>query len=609
LLLFTIGVEFSIRRLREMKNLVLIGGGLQVGLTIAATALVSTLLGRDLNQAIYFGFLLALSSTAIVLKTYVDRREIDAPHGRAGVGILLFQDVSIVFMILLVPLLAGGGTGSTKEIVLSLGGSFLALALIVVLAWFLIPKILEQVVKLNSPEVLLMTAALISFGTAWITQQFGLSLAIGAFIAGVVLSESEYSHQVTADILPFRDVFNSIFFVSIGLLLSLPSLIENLTTVLFWVVLLIVGKALITLLVIRLLGFPLRVAAMTGLGLAQIGEFSFVLAKAGRGTDLLPATDYQVFLAASIISMFATPFLIGIAPRFGYFVQSLIGPRESTEAEDTAESIHVTSSGGLNNHVIIVGYGINGQHLARVLKNALVPYTILEINSEKVRRARAKGEKINFGDATRRQLLKNAGVENSNALVLAISDPVATRRAVSQARLLNKDLYILVRTQHISEITELVKLGASEVIPVEFETSIEIFSRVLQRYGVARPVIESQTDVIRRQSYEVLRARAMPEDTRISNLNTALHTATTGNCQINKGAAAIQKTFAGLNLRSRSGATVIAVIRDGQTEVNPGADFEIREQDILVLLGDSEHIDRAIKILKGDKERSENAAD
>jgi CPA2 family monovalent cation:H+ antiporter-2 len=244
LLLFTIGLEFSIRRLREIKNLVLIGGGLQVVVTIAATAVIAVLLGRPLNQAVFFGFLVALSSTAIVLKSYAERNEIDAPHGRAGVGILLFQDISIVLMMLFVPILGGKDAASVGGIAKTLGVSLGALIVIVAAAWFLVPVLLKYVVRLRSPEVLLLTAVLISLGTAWITSQFGLSLALGAFIAGIVLSESEYSHQVAADILPFRDVFNSLFFVSIGLLLSVGALIENLAGVMFWVVSLVIGKSL-----------------------------------------------------------------------------------------------------------------------------------------------------------------------------------------------------------------------------------------------------------------------------------------------------------------------------------------------------------------------------
>ncbi len=598
LLLFTIGLEFSIARLREMRRLIIIGGSLQVGLTIAGTAFIALVLGRSLNQSIFFGFLVALSSTAIVLKSYAERNEINAPHGQAGVGILLFQDITVVLMMLIVPVLGGRAVSEGGNPIYALALSLAALVAIIAVAWVSIPRILEQVVKLRNPELLLLTAALISLGTAWVTLQFGLSLALGAFIAGVVLSESEYSHQITADILPFRDVFNSVFFVSMGLLLSIAALVDNIGSVLFWVVILIIGKAFIIWLAVRLLGFPQRVAIMTGLGLAQIGEFSFVLAKAGRGTDLLPASDYQVFLAASIISMIATPLLISAAPKIGYYLQSLTsGQGAVEEIVETGDAIHVTSSGGLTNHVIIVGYGLNGRNLAKVLRRVLVPYTILELNAEVVRREKAKGEKINYGDATRRQLLLRAGIESANALVLAISDSQAARRAVSQARDLNEDLYIIVRTQYTSEITELVALGANEVIPVEFETSIEIFARVLQRYGVVRQVIDQQIDAIRGQSYEMLRSSSIPQDTRLANLNTALRTAATENIPIEEVSPSIGKTLAEIDLRKKTGASVVAVIVDGKTRVNPGADFVLSPGVVLVLMGDSENIESAVKHL------------
>ena len=600
LLLFTIGLEFSIRRLREIKNLVLIGGGLQVAATIAATVAIALLFGRELNQAVFFGFLVALSSTAIVLKSYAERNEIDAPHGRAGVGILLFQDISIVLMMLLVPILGGKDAASAAAIAKTLGVSLVALIIIVAGAWFLVPLLLKHVVRLRSPEVLLLTAVFISLGTAWVTSQFGLSLALGAFIAGIVLSESEYSHQVTADILPFRDVFNSIFFVSIGLLLSIASLIENFVSVMFWVVMLIIGKTLIVWAVVRLMGFPQRIAAATALGLAQIGEFSFVLAKAGRTVDLLPDTDYQIFLASSIISMIATPFLIAAAPNFGLFVQKFLKDRKSEDEDAVAEEeIHLTSSGGLQNHVIIVGYGLNGRNLSRVLRAVGVPYTILDLNGETVRRAREKGEKINFGDATRREVLHHAHINEANALVLAMSDPQAARRTVKQAREMNADLYIVVRTRYTAEITELLELGANEVIPEEFETSIEIFARVLQRYGVARHIIESQIEEIRRKGYNMLRSPSLPE-VKMEKLNAALHAATTETIKLGETSPVLGKTLAELDLRNRTGVMLVAAVRDGETKINPGAKYKFHAGDVLVLLGVSDKIENAIKILQPD---------
>jgi monovalent cation:H+ antiporter-2, CPA2 family len=599
LLLFTIGLEFSLHRLREMKRLVLVGGGLQVGLTIAAVTIVAILFGREFNQALFFGFLVALSSTAIVLKSYAERKETDAPHGRAGVGILLFQDISIVLMMLLVPVLGGKDAASFGAIAAKLGGSLLGLIVIIAAAWFLVPVMLERIVRLKSPEVLLLLVVLLCLGISFVTAQFGLSLALGAFIAGMVLAESDFSHQVTADILPFRDVFNSIFFVSIGMLLSFGALFENLFTVFLWVVFLVVGKALIIWAVIQLLGFPQRVAAMTALGLAQIGEFSFVLAKAGRSVDLLPDADYQSFLGASIISMIMTPFMIAVAPRFGYFVQRLVPDKKSVEDSETSaeEDLHITSTGGLNNHVIIVGYGLNGRNLARVLRAVNVSYTVLDLDSEVVREAKEKGEKINFGDATRREVLHHAAIENANALVLAMSDPQAVRRTVKQARELNDKIYIVVRTRYTSEITELLGFGADEVIPEEFETSIEIFSRVLLRYGVDRHTIENQIERVRRQGYEMLRSPSI-QRVEMSNLNAALQAATTETVKLNSTSPAIGKNLGELNLRNATGATLIAVVRGDDTKIGPGANYKLQENDILILFGKPEKIEQAVKILQ-----------
>jgi CPA2 family monovalent cation:H+ antiporter-2 len=598
LLLFTIGLEFSIARIREMKRLVVIGGGLQVGITILAVAAAAYFFGRGISQAVFFGFLVALSSTAIVLKTYVERNEVDAPHGRAAVGILLFQDISIVFMLLMVPLLGGEDIVSAAAIVLDLGGSLLALALIVLGAWFFVPRFLKQVVRLRSPEVLLLTVVLMCLGISAVTSHYGLSLALGAFIAGMVLADSDYSHQVLADVLPFRDVFNSLFFVSIGMLLSLAALWANLGAVVVLVFALILGKALIVWGTVRILGFPQRVSILAALGLAQIGEFSFVLAKAGRGANLLPDADYQSFLAASIISMIATPFLINAAPRISYFFQRIFSDGASRDIENTEEEdIHLTSSGGLNQHVIIVGYGLNGRNLARVLRAVGVPYVILELNAEVVRRAKLRGEKINFGDATRREVLLHAGIDKAWALVLAMSDPHAARRTVNQARHMSEDLHIIVRTRYVSEITELSEHGANEVIPEEFETSIEIFARVLRRYGFARNVIESQIQRIREQGYEILRSTSA-DPGKLETVNVALDAASTETIQLTKDSPVVGKGLGELDFRGASGATIIAVMRDGETKVSPGADYRLEAGDTVVLLGSPGKIERAVRILQ-----------
>ena len=596
LLLFTIGLEFSVKRLAEMKRLVMIGGGLQVVLTIALTAVAAIAFGRSINQAIFFGFLVALSSTAIVLKSYVERNEVDSPHGRAGIAILLFQDISIVAMLLAIPLLGGKDIVSFASIVISLGTSLLVLALVVVAAWFILPKFLKQVVHLRSPEAFLLTVVLLCLGMSWVTSHFGLSLALGAFIAGMVLADSDYSHQVTSEVLPFRDVFNSLFFVSIGMLLSVPALISNIGPVLLLVVALIVVKALIIWGIVRLMGYPQRIATMVGLSLAQIGEFSFVLAKSGQQVDLLPDADYQAFLAASIISMIATPFLISLSPRLGYAVQRLFKDGRAEEMENSEEDIHLTSSGGLQQHVIIVGYGLNGRNLARVLRAVGIPYSILELNPDVVRRSKAKGEKINFGDATRREVLVHAGVEQAWALVLAMSDPAAARRTVHLANTLNPNLHVIVRTRYVSEINELYGLGANEVIPEEFETSIEIFSRVLHRYAIPRNIIEQQIARIRQQGYEMLRSAA-PPTAAINPPSFNLDGASTEIIVLGRDSPVIGKNLGELDLRGKSGATVIAIVTGDETKISPGANYELAEGDTVVLLGSPDKIARAVAII------------
>ena len=597
LLLFTIGLEFSVRKLLEMKRLVLIGGGLQVLITVGVTVAISIAFGKGMGQAIFFGFLIALSSTAIVLKEYVDRNNVDSPHGRIVTGILLFQDIAVVLMLLIVPILAGEDIVSTTQILLNLGSSLLVIVLLVAGAWYLIPRFLKQVIKMKSPEVFLLTIVLLALGMSWVTAHFGMSLALGAFIAGIVLADTDYNHQAAADILPFRDVFNSLFFVSIGMLLSLSALAANLGYILLLVGGLVVVKAMIVWGIVRLLGYPQRISAIAALGLAQIGEFSFVLAKTGRGTDLLPNNEYQVFLAASVISMIATPFLIAWAPTFGSFIQRVLrdGPKEDIENCEE-EDIHLTSSGGLQQHVIIVGYGLNGRNLARVLRSVGVPYVVLELNAEEVRRAKAKGEKINFGDATRREVLKHAGVEKAWSLVLAMSDPHAARLTVKQSRRLNKDLHIIVRTRYVSEITELFDLGANEVIPEEFETSIEIFARVLHRYGFARNIIEGQIQRIRQQGYEMLRSPSGPPVQPV-DLKLGLDSASTETVMIESDSPIITKSLGELDLRGRTGATVIAVVQNGETKISPGAKYKLCANDTVVLLGAADSIEKATQVL------------
>lgn len=591
LLLFTIGLEFSLRRLLDMKRLVLLGGGLQVTATVLAVMAIAYLLGRPFNQAIFFGFLFALSSTAIVLKSYIDSAEIDAPHGRAGVGVLLFQDLSIVPMMLMVPILSGAGGVSVGKISITLGIALATIAAIIFTARTLVPGLLYQIVRLRSPELFIISVVLLSLGTSWLTSQVGLSLALGAFIAGLVLSESDYSHQIVADILPFRDVFNSIFFMSIGMLLSVTALYADVFTVLAWVGALTIGKALIVFGVVRLLGYSLRISTMTALGLAQIGEFSFILAKTGMEQNILGESDYQRFLAASILSMITTPFLIKIAPRIGYALQSLFSPDSLLERSVVGFDPAGTD---LRDHVIIIGYGLNGRNLAKVLRRTGIPYVVLELNAEAVREGRQQGEPIVYGDATRKEVLNHVHLGQARVLVLAISDPAASRHTVSLARQLNPEIHIIARTRYMTEISDLQMLGANEVIPEEFETGIEIFSRVLRKLGIGRHAIQHQVEEIRSEGYEMLRTPSLPVID-LGKIAEALSAASTESVQVEPGAPAAGKSISELRWRTVTGVSIIAIIKDGNSDINPGPDTVINEGDMVVLIGVPEKVDQAIE--------------
>src|SRR2546430_1293032 len=501
LLLFSIGLEFSFETIVSVQRRVIWAGLLQVGLTILLVLALTRFFGLSIEIGIFYGFLLSLSSTAIVLRIYNDRREINSIQGRLASGVLLFQDLCTVPMMLLLPVLGQSGQGSLVSIVWAVAKALFALVLIVWAARRFLPRLLHQVALLRNREIFILFVVLICLGTAWLASESGLSLALGALIAGLVISESELSHQIIADVLPLRDCFSGIFFISIGMLLNLDLLTRDFLTPLMNLLLIVGIKSLLIFAVFWWLYGSTRLAVLLGLSLAQVGEFSFILAKAGINYNLLTPANEQLFLAGSILSMIATPFLIQSVHGLAVGLEAMLGASpESTSAGETAASENVAQG-----HVVVVGYGLNGQNLARVLKEVGIPYRVLEMDPDLVRCAKAAGEPIFFGDGTRPEILQQAGIRQAHVVVIAISDPAATARVVSQARRLRPDLYIIVRTRYVAEIDHLYRLGANQVIPEEFETSVEIFARVLQEYHIPRNVISLQVDLIRREHYGTLR--------------------------------------------------------------------------------------------------------
>ena len=590
LLLFTIGIEFSLERLLQIRKSVLMGGSLQVLLTFLATLFIARRFGQAFGEAVFIGFLVALSSTAIVLKLIQERAEVDSPHGRTTLGILIFQDIIIVPMILVTPLLAGA-TGNLGESVLVLLAKGIGIILLVMVSTkWIVPQVLYQIARTRNREVFLLSVVVICLGVAWLTSKAGLSLALGAFLAGLIISESEYSHQALGNILPFRDVFTSFFFVSIGMLLDVGFLFQQPGTIVLITLGVLVLKSIIACFATVLLGFPFRTSILVGLALSQVGEFSFILSRTGVEHGLLAGNTYQMFLAFSILSMAATPFIITLAPRAADIILRLPLPKRLISGFYPVSEIKVKSK---KDHLIIIGFGVNGRNVARAARLSGIPYAVIEMNPETVRNEQAQGEPIYYGDSTQEVVLQHANIKDARIVVVAINDPASTRRITEIIRRLNPKVHLIVRSRYLQEMKPLYELGANEVIPEEFETSVEIFTRVLAKYLIPRDEIEALVAEIRSDGYEMFRSLSKVSAS-FSDLKLQLHDVEISTFRISQGSPLIGKTLAQIELRGRYGISVVAIRRESQILANPGADMVLKSNDVLFVLGSSEKISEAI---------------
>ena len=597
LLLFTIGIEFSLVQLASLRRLLFIAGPIQVGSVLLIAWFGAISVGLTWQEGIFWGFLISLSSTAIVLKALANRGDSDSIHGRTIIGILIFHDLAVVPMTLLMPILASRGEGSAGSIFYTWAQSILVVGLIIAAAWYAVPKLLEHIVRSRSRELFLLTIIVLCLGIAWLTSLGGLSLALGAFIAGLVISESEYSHQAMADVLPFRDSFNSLFFVSIGILMDWRVLIDHPVLVVGLLLAILSVKFVTGAAASLAMNIPPRSAFMVGVALAQVGEFSFLLAQQGQESGLLRGDPYQVFLAVSVLSMIVTPFLMQWSPVMARRIEAVQRLRHWLPTRTEA---HVLQTEGrqirLKDHVIIVGYGLNGRNLARVLSETEIPHLALDLDGDTVRRESRHGVPIYYGDATNPNVLRHVKIEEAKVFVVAISDPFITRRAVQVAKLLNPKVRVVVRTRYLRELEELHDIGADDVVPEEFETSIEIFALVLRTYNLPQDFITTKAEQVRREGYALLRRSELPELAHHLRGGT-LTDAEVETCRIDDDSPAVGKTLADLSIRPRTGTSVIAWTRNGVTESNPALKTKLKGGDIVVLLGSRLQIRRAMSLL------------
>ncbi len=596
LLLFTIGLEFSLKELFRLKRQVLLGGSLQVFLTIIVTTLIF-IYGFKLpgNRSIFIGFLMALSSTAIVLRLYQERAELDSPHGENILAILIFQDVVVVLLMLLTPFLAGaGGEGfamGTSLLVLFAKTVFI-FGIVLLGSRYVVPHALFLVAGTRSRELFLLSIIAICLLTAWVTSLAGLSLGLGAFLAGLVISESEYGTAALGNMTPFRDIFMSFFFVSIGMLLDVRVVLDYPAIIGFLTVGILILKFSLVLLVVILLGASLRSALLTAFALAQVGEFSFVLSKFGLEYDFLAAQRYQFFLAVAIITMAATPFLISFSPRLAEIILRLPLPdklKSGLAPMEPEEDNSGTKAPG--NHIVIIGYGLNGRNLTRAAISAGIPYVIIETNPETVRREKKGGKNILYGDATHMPVLEHAGIRHARIAVIAISDYVASRQITRQIKECNPSLHLIVRTRFVSEIDPLRDLGADEVIPEEYETAVEIFIRVLHHYLVPQQDIDRFMTEVRADGYQMLRSQPRSLVS-ICDVSGCLSDSEMKVILLEDGSPLAGKSIAEIGMRRKYGVTILAIRRRDKMEPNPAADTVLQTGDGLILFGTSESISK-----------------
>ncbi|MFZ5444910.1 MAG: cation:proton antiporter [Myxococcota bacterium] len=602
LLLFTIGLEFSLSRLKDIFRQVALGGLLQVGLTTAAVALGAIALGQPVGRGIFFGFVFALSSTAIVLRALTERRELDAPHGRFIVGTLIFQDLCVVPMVLVVPLLApGSSVGSAASgIAIALGKAVGVVIAVIVAARLLVPRVLRWVDAARSREVFLLAVLGLCIGTAYLTSLAGLSLALGAFLGGMAIADTEFGHRAMGDVMPLRDAFVSLFFVSLGMLFDFRVVFASPLLVAALTVAFVFGKGALATLAAAVMRFPTRVAWLAGVGLAQFGEFGFVLAQLGRQSGVVDEAQLAPVFAAGILSMFLTPLLVRAAPHVTAG-ERLLSPLVKLLGARSIEEVDETKAGAeLSGHVVLVGFGVSGQLIAAALERCGVKYVALELNAETVRDARAKGATVYYGDATSPEALEHAHLGQARALVLVMNDPSAVQRVVATASRVAPKVPVLLRARYLRERPALLSLGANDVVAEEVEGGIEMLSRVLRWLETPRNVIEKRLREARDATQTSERKVTVPRRT-LGEMQ-ALADLKLEQVSIEPGASGIGRSVVDLDLRRSTGALMIAVKRGTRLLEDPDPKAPFEAGDVVFLAGSTDAIRRAIALLVGEAE-------
>ncbi len=590
-LLFEIGLELPLERVRTLWRPAVLGGGFQVTVTLAAVAGLAVAAGMAWPTAFVLGAGVAMSSTAIVLRLLADEGQIDAPSGQLSVAVLLLQDLAIVPFLLLVPLLAGETEG-LRGLGLALARMATALAFMGFAVWFLVPRVLDRVAQSRSGELFSLLALLIVLGSALVAESLGLTLAVGAFLAGVAASASPYAHQLFSEVVPLRGVLLGIFFTAVGMLFDPALVVQAPARLLGDAAAILVGKSLIIVgAAMWLLRRSLRVGLEAGLTLCQMGEFSFVLLGVASEAGLIEPVLQQRFVAASVVTLLASPFLIRYAPAIAGRVAEAFGHPGAKLPEPGDERV------GAGERVVVIGFGPAGQTLIRLLRSLDVPFVAVDTNPSAAENARRQGDPVLYGDATRPQVLSHLRVEEARLVAVAISDPLATRRIVSRIRAMAPDTPVLARTRYVREVDRLSAAGATAVVAEEFEGSIELVARALESFEIPMGAIARFTEALREEGYGAIRApAALPIDPWVMELLDHTDTEWLEVPLELEG----RPTLGELDIRARTGGSVLVVERGANSHANPPPDFGLQGGDRLLVLGGSENLQRLRELLAAD---------
>lgn len=591
-LLFTVGLEISLPQMTAMRREVLGLGGSQVLLTTIVAAVLAWLLGLSVEAAFVVGGVLALSSTAIVIKQLNEQVELSSRHGRLSLGVLLFQDVAVVPFLILIPALAGNSDGTVlHEVMIALLKGVAVVLIMYAIGHWLLRPLFHEIATARSSELFTLTALLFALAAAWVTNYAGLSLALGAFLAGMLLGETEFRHQVESDIRPFRDVLLGLFFITVGMQLDVHVLPEYFLWVLALVLVIVLFKTFLIMGLSMLMGVTKGVALRTGVVLAQSGEFGFALLALAYSEHLLDTEVMQIVLAAMVISMVLAPILI----RFnGEFAKRFCSASYSSNRSEILSGVAAVAK-DLENHTIICGYGRIGQNVARFLEQEGFDYIALDLDPVRVRDARSAGEHVNYGDTTHRRILDAAGLDRARAVVVTFDDVHATLKVLSQVRSLQPDIPVLVRTRDDSNLERLQQEGATEVVPETLEASLMLATHLLMLLGVSVSNILRQVQVVRADRYQILRGFFHGQDADLheeqEGFRERLHTVS-----LPEHAYAVGKPMSSCQLQE-FGVIVTAVRRNGIRGQDPDNEMLLREGDALVLYGTPEDLSRAEKCL------------